>query len=489
MKIEIEWLKILKLAILWLFAYGCSKCFLYFYPDPSLEILGLSIKTEAILESFKILLIAHSINIVKRVLVWDFLMQKIFLIKVPFIIIQITSMMIYFVSIIFIANKISSQSVVALLTALGGLGVIIGFGIQRLVLDAFSGISLNVDSAFKLGDYISVKIGSNSFSGNVTKVSWRIVTLLDESGWYIMIPNNVISGNTVINYSSAGAISELEASYHFSPRENHKFVTEILTNAFQAVAAKGYILKDPKPIFRCSSITHNNGMKFVIYYYAENAYTVPPKVSPSKMKSFVNMTVLNHINASGIQFYDSNIFTPDNNTLENGNDEYTLRKNLLKNIHIFNDLKEEEKEHLLKNMLVHSYAPNTDIIKQGDEGDSMFILRQGFCTVHVKDNNHQDTIVAVIDPGDFFGEMSLLIGDKRRATIISETNVIVYEVKKDHIIDILNKNNELHLSFANYIVKRMSETEQHLNSIAHKRESHQNLLDKYISKMRAFFSK
>jgi CRP-like cAMP-binding protein len=406
----------------------------------------------------------------------------------PVLVFQLSSIFIYFVSVLFIANKVSSQSVVAILTTLGGLGLIIGFGVQRLVLDAFSGISLNIDSAFKVSDYVAVKVGSSSFSGNVTKISWRMVTLLDESGWNIMIPNNIISGNVVVNYSSAGAISEFEVSYFFSPNEDYKFVTEILKNAFLSVAARGYILNSPSPIFRCSSISHNTGMKVVVYYYGENAYAMPPKVSPSKMKSFVNMAVLSHVGASGMQFYDSNVsMVWGDKVSELRRGEFMLRKILLERINIFDDLSVDEREFLLKNMSLCSYPSNSVIIKQGDEGDSLFILRQGFCTVHVDDENQQSSMVNVIDPGDFFGEMSLMMGERRKATVVTGSNVILYEVKKEHIAHILANNQGVNMSFAKCVAKRMAENQEHLNGLSRKVDEVDSLVSLCLSKIMAFF--
>jgi small-conductance mechanosensitive channel len=487
-KLKLQYKKIIKLIIIFGIVYFSILFFKYFYPNLSFDVLGLSIKSETIFFCIQALLFAHGINVLIYVLLWDFFIHQLLSRKIPVLVLQLTSITVYFLSIVFIANKISSQSVVAIFTTLGGLGLIIGFGVQRLVLDAFSGISLNVDSAFKPGDYVAVKIGSSSFSGNVAKVSWRMVTLLDESGWNIMIPNNIISGNVVVNYSAAGSVSEFDVSYFFSPNENYKFVAEILGNALQSVAARGYILSDPGPIFRCSSITHNTGMKVGIYYYGENAYTSPPKVSPSKMKSFVNAAVLSHIGASGIQFYDSNvsILTSDK-VLAPRCGEWDLRKMLLEKVSIFNDLNSDEQAFLLKNMELHSYPANFTIIKQGDEGGSLFILRQGFCKVHVEDETQQSTVVAVLDPGDFFGEMSLVMGERRRATVVSGSNVILYEVKKNHIAHLLKNNEELSISFAKYAAKRIAETQAHLDSMANKADEQVSLFNSCILKIKALF--
>ena len=84
---------------------------------------------------------------------------------------------------------------------------------------------------------------------------------------------------------------------------------------------------------------------------------------------------------------------------------------------------------LLSNDLIHKkFDAGDSIIKQNDSGDSMFILMEGLLTVYINIPEKGETRVAIIGPGNFFGEMSLLTGEPRSATIKADTAVNVYEI-------------------------------------------------------------
>ena len=111
-----------------------------------------------IIQSLVILMIAKTINSLCRIFIWDFIVYKILKGLVPFLLVQCISFGVYTVSILIIIGMIFGKSIVGFLATLGGIGVIIGLGVQRLVLDAFSGILINLDSSFTLGDFIQINV-------------------------------------------------------------------------------------------------------------------------------------------------------------------------------------------------------------------------------------------------------------------------------------------------------------------------------------------
>lgn len=118
----------------------------------------------------------------------------------------------------------------------------------------------------------------------------------------------------------------------------------------------------------------------------------------------------------------------------------------------------------------------------------MYIIKQGFVSVHVQHKNGQTSIVSILNPGDFFGEMSLLTGQKRSATVISESDVITYEISKDTIQHLLSNNKKLYEEFAKITAHKAFSTQEHLKKLSNIQEEKKNLFKEYLLKIKKFFN-
>ena len=128
------------------------------------------------------------------------------------------------------------------------------------------------------------------------------------------------------------------------------------------------------------------------------------------------------------------------------NNDYSIDKSqFLKQIELFKTL-DEDLLFLLSSKLEESfYKANTVIIEEGDvESTSLFIIVEGLLTVNIKDKTSGNNIqISKLESRNYFGEFSLLTDKPRSATVISKTDVILFEIKKDDIFDILHNNPNL----------------------------------------------
>jgi CRP-like cAMP-binding protein len=84
------------------------------------------------------------------------------------------------------------------------------------------------------------------------------------------------------------------------------------------------------------------------------------------------------------------------------------------------------------------YGPGEDVVRQDEEGSSLFVVRQGRLTVHIGDAQ-----VGQLSEGDIFGEMSLLTGERRKATVTAAGEVHLVEIAKQHLEPVLRSSPEL----------------------------------------------
>jgi CRP-like cAMP-binding protein len=100
----------------------------------------------------------------------------------------------------------------------------------------------------------------------------------------------------------------------------------------------------------------------------------------------------------------------------------------LANVDLFKTLADEERIELSKASNEHLFAAGESIVRQNDEGDSMFVILSGQARVVLEPGGQE---VATIPAGGFFGEMSMLTGDRRTATVkaVGDTNVLEISAK------------------------------------------------------------
>lgn len=101
----------------------------------------------------------------------------------------------------------------------------------------------------------------------------------------------------------------------------------------------------------------------------------------------------------------------------------------LSQIHLFAQLDADEREVLAQVMSHRTIAPGERLFHSGDPGDSMFIVEKGSVELYVNDTTGQKIVLHTSQPGDFFGELSLLDGGSRTASAkaLEETTLLVLD--------------------------------------------------------------
>ena len=129
------------------------------------------------------------------------------------------------------------------------------------------------------------------------------------------------------------------------------------------------------------------------------------------------------------------------------------------------------------------------VIEQGRDGGSMFMLLRGDASVVVKANS-SETQVATLRDGDYFGEMSLLTGEPRSATVVAQTDCELWEIGKEVLAEILQENHPLVEKLSDLLAKRRLENEGLLASAhpaAVMQEKHREYRASFVSKLKSFF--
>jgi small-conductance mechanosensitive channel len=144
------------------------------------------------------------INRLVRLVLFDGIILSATGFVVPKLLSQITSLLIFIVTIAACANIVFDQDLTVLWAASGVAGLVLGMALKELLQDVFAGIALNIDRSVAIGDFVQIhKAGDERIIGQLKEISWRSTQIEDTNGEIISFPNSKFSSFTITNFSAS----------------------------------------------------------------------------------------------------------------------------------------------------------------------------------------------------------------------------------------------------------------------------------------------
>lgn len=445
-----------------------------------------SLQVRQVIHGLLFLSLAHLFNIVFKQLLFIRPTGK----KIPALLQDLVVVLVYLLAITAICGFVLNFSMTGFWTSTGIFSVIFGFALKSVILDTFMGLALSVENEFKIGDFIILHDRTthtkDNIIGQVIETNWRSTRLVMD-GKQISIPNSVMGAKVVTNLSRPNPESEFEivVTIDFSVEVEH--VLQVLTAGAKAALTVPGILEQPEPKVRVKG-TNELGVEYKVKYSI-----IPQQIGPGKARHFLLKNMLEHLHHVGISLaypkQDSFYARMPRRHLDlNAMND---RISILSRVALFQTLETPTLSHLASLMTLKYFNEGDILIQQNDEGDSMYILVEGLLYVYVDQNADGQLVKAgQITPGKFFGEMSLLTGEKRVATVKASTNAVVYEITRQHVNSILLNHPQiaeiLSMAVAEYRV-RLSDLKDATNHQEQTIQT-QNVAKQILAKMKSFFN-
>ncbi|MBC2713680.1 MAG: cyclic nucleotide-binding domain-containing protein [Desulfobacteraceae bacterium] len=134
----------------------------------------------------------------------------------------------------------------------------------------------------------------------------------------------------------------------------------------------------------------------------------------------------------------------------------------LKKNRLFDGISEDELNLITERFHRVTYTKGETVFKEGDAGQSMFLLVKGRAGV-VKDFFGGERSLGMIQTGEYFGEMSLLSGNNRSATVHAHTDLVCYTINQHDFMALVEKNHRLSLNMIQTINDRLIHSESKAN--------------------------
>lgn len=139
---------------------------------------------------------------------------------------------------------------------------------------------------------------------------------------------------------------------------------------------------------------------------------------------------------------------------------------VLRGLPLFAGLDQEELEKLGRVSGRRSAGRGEFIVRAGEATDSLFILLSGRAKVTNSDEDGREIILAILEPGEFFGEMGLIDGSPRSANVVAQEHCELLVMSRDDFQRCMQENFQVALKLMRILVQRLREADRKIESLA-----------------------
>lgn len=319
-------------------------------------------------------------------------------------------------------NLLFNVRLTAFLVTSTVVSAVIGLSLQDILGNVFSGLALQFERPYEKDDWVTI----DGTEGQVVEMSWRCLSIRDRNNDLLLFPNSVVSKTLVKNHMKPSKLNLARVKVGVSYGSPPETVKRVL---LQAVSDTRGVSVRPAPSIYLDSFS-DSSITYEVRFWITDFTTKPMVVDAVRCRIWYCL----HRAEMNIPFPIRDVFL---HTVEPDSRE-KLRQNLqreifiaLRSVQLFDPLPDQELEELAGDSSILRYTVGEVLVRQGDTGDSLYILQSGCVEVSVcAGEGHRAMKVAELVPESFFGEMSLLTGDPRSATVTAREETIVVVVKK-----------------------------------------------------------
>jgi small-conductance mechanosensitive channel/CRP-like cAMP-binding protein len=349
-----------------------------------------------------------------------------------------------------IVGKRAGFSVAGLITTSAVLTAVIGFSLQDTLGNVMGGLSVQMDKSVSVGDWIT--LGPGLPTGRVIEIRWRYTAIETRNWETVIIPNgNLVKSQVTILGRRQGEPTLLRRHVEFfvdfrtPPTQVLTTVTAALAHPIPRVAA----MPAPQAVFF--------GVRDSFGVYAVRYWLTDLNVDDGT-DSDVRVRVWFALRRAGIPLSipASTIFlthdTPER-MQRKAEEEMSSRMAALASVDLFSGLPEKQREELANQLAYMPFAAGEAVTREGDKDDGLYMLVRGTATVRIGGGAEQRDL-ATLSAGQFFGEMSLMTGEARTATVLATTDLVTYRIDKPAFEQILRETPAMAEQIAETLVAR-----------------------------------
>jgi small-conductance mechanosensitive channel/CRP-like cAMP-binding protein len=410
--------------------------------------------------------------------VWDFYFEKRRQTPIPHFLREVFALLIFLIALLLVLSVgyHASAQLKGVVAGSGVAAIILGLAGQNLLSGIIAGVSLQISRPYKVGDWLKV---GETFA-EVMEINWRSTRLRTNDTIYLDIPNAEIIKTNIVNlhYPTELHAMRIRVGIDYNVPPNR--VKEVLGAAAQS--AKNVLPDPPVRVFLVDFADH--AVTYEIKYYMGNHSRI------NETNDSVRTNVWYALKRQRITIpFPIRTLQIDRRGARSMDEDHEEARSILRSEPVFECLSDDQLTNLVKDAHLNHFGRGERMIEEGADGDSMFILLRGTANVSVSKNG-ASIQVATLNSGDCFGEMSLLTGEPRSATVRADGDCYVIEIHKPVMAEVIRESPGCLQQLSGMLAKRKMETEGLLKDAG---EGDQSAKEKeyrasFLNRLQTFFS-
>jgi small-conductance mechanosensitive channel/CRP-like cAMP-binding protein len=333
------------------------------------------------------------------------------------------------------------------------LTVLLGFALQDTLGNAISGLALQVDDSIHVGDWI--KIGE--VTGRVIEITWRYTALETRNWETLVIPNSTLTKQQflILGRRTAEPLQwrrwvYFNVDFRYQPSD----VIEAVEGALRSTHIED-VAQRPQPNCVVMEIS-DSFCRYAVRYWLTNLAADDLTDSVVRTRIYFALKRVDiplSIPAHALFVTEESAGRKAQKSAQD--DERRLR--VIRHLKLFADLNEEEQQYLASKLRYAPFTRGEVMTRQGATAHWLYIILQGQASVRVSSEAGVDREVQRLFDGSFFGEMSLMTGEPRSATVVALSDVECYRLDKEVFQSVIQKNPQLAEHIAELLAARSVE--------------------------------
>ncbi len=140
--------------------------------------------------------------------------------------------------------------------------------------------------------------------------------------------------------------------------------------------------------------------------------------------------------------------------------------NSLMYVPIFSDLPEETIEKIASVGMKKVYSKESIILMEEDSGSAMFVIIKGKVKVARTSSDGREVILSILSESDFFGEMAILDGLSRSASVIALEESELFIIQRDQFLELLKKYPEISINLLQELTRRLRSADMKIKALS-----------------------
>jgi small-conductance mechanosensitive channel/CRP-like cAMP-binding protein len=386
---------------------------------------------------------------------------------------DLTTLLVYGIVILVVARTELNVDITPLLATSALVTAVIGLALQETLGNVFSGLSLQLQKPFEPGDW--VRFGT--YLGRIQGIGWRSTRLVTRSLELLEVPNAVLAREVITNYRGTAVGDDLFVGLSYAAPPNR--VKEIILRVLHHNHA---LAGNPAP--QVWVVEYGDfAVKYRIRFWMID-YSQQDRVRDEIMTSLWYALRRNGIE---IPFPVRTLHVQRSRaTLPADADRERDVMGALRQVDFLRDLGEELLATLVPSLYDVEYGLGEIICREGEAGNTLYVLRRGSVEVLAHGARGEERHVADMTAPAFFGEMSLLTGEPRSATVRAKSDARVLVVEREGFDHLFRSNPSVAEMISRTLAMRQSELRERREETA-AAENAERVSRRLLASMRTIF--